>query len=76
MPGIKPPRISLPDRLGMAMKSCGLTLRQMSRQSGVSTSRLCRFLNGEDMRLKTADKVCAVLGLELVQTRAPRSMEQ
>jgi transcriptional regulator with XRE-family HTH domain len=75
MPTVKPPRIPLAERLGMAVRFSGLSLSELSRRSRVAKSQLSQFLNGGDMRLKTADKLCAVLGLELVQSRPPATTE-
>jgi transcriptional regulator with XRE-family HTH domain len=55
----------------MAVKFSGLSLSELSRRTRVAKSQLSQFLNGGDMRLKTADKLCAVLGLELVQSGLP-----
>jgi transcriptional regulator with XRE-family HTH domain len=56
----------------MAVKSSGLTLNELSHRSGVSKSQLSRFLRGAtDIGLESADKLCVLLGLELIQTRPP-----
>jgi transcriptional regulator with XRE-family HTH domain len=56
----------------MSINSGGMSLRELSRLSGVAPSQLSRFMSGpQDIGLESADKICAVLGLELIQNRPP-----
>lgn len=53
-------------RLKAAILNSPLTSYQLSKLSGVNISVITRFVNGErDIRLKTADKLTKVLGLNL-----------
>ena len=48
------------------MERSGLSLQELARQSGVAAGILSRFARGQrDLRLETASKLCAILGLEL-----------
>jgi plasmid maintenance system antidote protein VapI len=61
--GDKPMTVS--EQLKQAIQSQGTAYRA-GKASGVAATVIQRFLNGErDLRLATADKLCAVLGLEL-----------
>ena len=49
-----------------AIQRDGRSLYQLMKDSGVSSAILLRFVKGErDMNLRTADRVCKALGLEL-----------
>ena len=41
------------------------TARELARVSKVPQPTVTRFLNGADLRLETATKICRVVGLEL-----------
>lgn len=52
------------------MERDGRSMYRLALDSGVNSAVLLRFVNGErDMNLRTADKVCRVLGLELREIR-------
>ena len=60
-----------------AMKSTGLSQSQLAKLTGVDQGALSRFLTNDvaerrSLSLPTADRLCRVLGLELVQTRKPK----
>ena len=59
-------RESLPDQLRAAIRKSGKTVYRVAQESGVSHPVILRFLSGErDIRLETADKLAAALGLRL-----------
>ena len=59
-------RESLPDRLRTAIKTSGKTIYRIAQESGVAHPIILRFLSGErDIRLETAEKLAATLGLKL-----------
>jgi transcriptional regulator with XRE-family HTH domain len=67
-------RKALADELRRAIAESGLTLYRLSKESGVDPSQLSRFTRSKrDLGLMIAEKLCEVLGLELVKTRAGRS---
>jgi DNA-binding phage protein len=56
-----------------AARDGGRSLYQLGKDTGVGRDRLSRFLRGErDLTGAAIDRVCRVLGLELVQTRRAR----
>lgn len=59
----------LRDALGKRMRPgyprLSLSLRLVSRQSGVSYPTLCRFLQGEDISGKSLDKIANYLKAEV-----------
>lgn len=58
------------DVLAHAIRDSGLSLRELSRQAGIHSPSLVRFLRGErGLNLETADRVAKLLGLRLVQGR-------
>ena len=73
--GEKPTRIE--KQLIRVIRASRLTQKELSELSGVDQAALSRFLteNAEVRRtlaMPTVDKLCRVLGLELVQTRKPQ----
>jgi len=61
---------TLTNSLKAAIKASDMTVYQISKESGVTQAMISRFLSDErDIRLATADKLSAVLGLELKQTK-------
>jgi transcriptional regulator with XRE-family HTH domain len=63
-------RESLQDRLRATIRGSGKTVYRIAQESGVAHPQILRFLSGErDIRLKTADKLAAALGLGLRETR-------
>lgn len=58
-------------QLRAAIQSSGLSLNELSRQSGVAVSPLSRFVRGErSLTLPAVAKLCAALGLELCEKKA------
>jgi transcriptional regulator with XRE-family HTH domain len=59
-------REPLPAKLRAAIRSSGKTVYRIAAESGVSHPVILRFLSGErDIRLATAEKLAAALGLTL-----------
>ncbi|HSW01332.1 MAG TPA: helix-turn-helix transcriptional regulator [Sedimentisphaerales bacterium] len=56
--------------IGQAIKTCGKTRYQISKETGIDQATLCRIVNGGRCGMKTADKLCEYLGLELRPRRA------
>jgi transcriptional regulator with XRE-family HTH domain len=58
---------TITDVLRAAIEQSGLTLYRVSKESGVPSSNLRRFVRGEmSVRLDKADRLAAFLGLQLV----------
>lgn len=58
------------EQLRAALKECGQTRYAVSKATGISQPTLSRFVNGErGLPLKTIDRLCEHLGLELVARR-------
>jgi hypothetical protein len=69
-PPARPAGPSAPDSLSETLKEAirhsKLSVYQIAKDAGVSQIVLSRFLSGErDIRMATADRVAAVLGLQL-----------
>ncbi|NQT15891.1 MAG: helix-turn-helix transcriptional regulator [Planctomycetes bacterium] len=61
-------RQPIPDRLRAAIRNSGKTVYRLAQDSGVAHPVILRFLSGErDIRLETAEKLAATLGLRLVK---------
>ena len=59
-------RQRLQDVIKAGIRRSGKTLYRLAQESGVSQPIIYRFISGErDIRLETADKLAAVLGLKL-----------
>ena len=59
-------RQRLQDSLKAAIRQTGKPLYRLAKESGVSQPIIYRFVSGErDIRLETADKLAAALGLRL-----------
>lgn len=51
----------------------GLPQKRIAELAGIQRASLSRFVSGErDLWLKTADRLCQALGLELVAKRAKK----
>jgi transcriptional regulator with XRE-family HTH domain len=58
---------SIADELRRAIERSGKSRYRIAQESGVAEAVLSRFVHGErDLRLDTADKLCAALGLRVV----------
>jgi transcriptional regulator with XRE-family HTH domain len=56
----------------MTVKSSGLSLSRLAELAGISKARISQFQRGlMGLTLDSAEALCDVLGLELVQTRPP-----
>lgn len=60
----KPRAQSLPDQLRAAIVATGLTNYAIAEASGVDEAQLSRFRRGSDIRLETAGRICAAIGVE------------
>lgn len=61
----------LADTLRNAIRNSGESANVIAKATGVPQPTITRFLAGADMKLATAEKIAAHLGLEL-QKRRPR----
>lgn len=69
IPSMSKPKL-LSAQLRAALKECGQTRYQVSKATGISQPTLSRFFTGErGLPLKTIDRLCEYLGLELVARR-------
>ena len=54
------------DQIRQAVTDCGLSQYAISKQTGISKSTLCRFMNGErGLPMTTLDTLAAYLRLEV-----------
>ncbi len=53
------------DVLRSAIRDSGLTGTALAKKTGVPQPRICEFMQGRDIRLKTAEKLARFLRLEL-----------
>lgn len=68
-----PARHALPAQLREIIASRGLTPTELGQASGVDPTVIARFVAGErDLRLETAGKIAAALGLRLVEVARSR----
>lgn len=56
---------ALEDTLRRAIWNCGLSANELGKRTGVPQPTITRFLAGGDMKLTTASKIAAYLGLSL-----------
>ncbi|MBL8815193.1 MAG: helix-turn-helix transcriptional regulator [Planctomyces sp.] len=60
----KPQRTTLPDGLRQALTNSGKTSYQLMAETKISHGVILRFMKGErDIRLETAEKLAAAVGL-------------
>lgn len=56
-----------------AIENTGLKIKELSKITGVSESQLSRFIRGErTIKLTTAEKIAAVVNLEIKSKKARR----
>lgn len=61
-----PEDTGLVEQLKSAIRSSGLTLREVARRATVDSGLVSRFMRGErDIELSTAEKICSALRLRL-----------
>jgi transcriptional regulator with XRE-family HTH domain len=66
-------RHTLSGQIRDVIESRGLTLAELGKLADVDPTVIGRFLSGErDLRLATADKIAAALGLRLVEVASPK----
>lgn len=63
------PAAGIDGQLRAAIDASGLTRYAIAKQCGIRESVLAKFMAGTDIRLATAAKVAAALGLELRQSK-------
>ena len=64
-------------QLREAIRRSGRSLNQLGQECGVGPDRLSRFMQGKrTLTLPAAEKICRVLGYELVKQSKPRPTEQ
>lgn len=61
----------LAEQLREAIRRSGLSQNEIAKRSGVPQPRLNVFMNGGDMKLRSAGKIARVLGLSLKPTLRP-----
>lgn len=65
--------MNLADTLRKAMRADGRTVYALSRDSKLAVSIVQRFATGDgDLTLRSASKLCAILGLDLLPTGKPK----
>ena len=65
---------SLSNQLRGIIESRGVTAYALGQDSGVDATVIARFLAEErDIRMETADKLAAALGLRLVEVAMPKT---
>ena len=57
--------MTISDDLRHAIRNSGKSVTAIAKESGVPQPMLTRFMNGQDLRLATVDKLAAQLGLTL-----------
>ena len=64
---------TMPDTIRAAIERDSRSLYRLAKDSGVDYAVLHRFANAErDLNLRTADRLCRALGLELRPARRKR----
>jgi ribosome-binding protein aMBF1 (putative translation factor) len=57
-------------RIAQAIEESGKSRYAISNETGIDQAVLCRIANGGSCGMKTADKLCNYLGLELRPRKA------
>ena len=64
---------TIAEQLKQAIERSGKSRYRISNESGIAQAVLSRFVNGErDLKLETADKLIAALGLQVVLESKPQ----
>ena len=68
----KPQRTTLPEGLRQAIRNSGKTSYQLNEETGVNHGVILRFMKSErDIRMETAEKLAAAVGLTVNVPPAP-----
>jgi transcriptional regulator with XRE-family HTH domain len=63
----------LTDTIQQAIRESGISLNELSKQTGVSTPQLSRFMRGErSLTLSYADKLVSFFGIEVKLPTQPK----
>ena len=66
-------RESFDDRIRRAIRGTGKSLYRVAKDAAIDVAPLQRFMKGQQtVRLPTAQKLCEVVGLDLVPTKRKR----
>ncbi len=66
-------RESFDDRIRRAIAADGRSLYRLAKDAGMDIAPLQRFVKAEQtLRLPTAEKLCGILGLDLVKAKRGR----
>jgi plasmid maintenance system antidote protein VapI len=60
----------LADILRASIRRCGMSQNELAKLAGVPQQRLNAFMNGGDMKLRSAGKIAKVLGLTLKKSKS------
>jgi transcriptional regulator with XRE-family HTH domain len=64
---------TITDQLRQAILNCGMSRYELSKRTGVDQAALSRFMHGQcGLLTTTLDRLCPVLGLELVPAKQAR----
>ncbi|MSR58433.1 MAG: helix-turn-helix domain-containing protein [Planctomycetaceae bacterium] len=63
----KPKSVGMVETLRNAIRESGVSANKLAEATGVPGPTITRFLNGADLRISRAAKLCVALGLELVK---------
>ena len=58
--------------IAKAIKDSGRTRYEICKDTGIDQAVLCRIVSGGSCSMKTADRLCKYLGLELTPKKKPR----
>lgn len=62
--------VSFEERIKERIQSSGMSQADICESAGVSSSILSRFMTGQRLlRVDTAERICRVVGLDLVEVR-------
>ncbi len=69
--------VSFTDQLRRIVEDCGMTRYQLSKESGIDETVLCRFVHGERcLSESNLDKLGACLRLRIVADKAPKRKDE
>lgn len=63
---MKTKTVDLEGTLRQAARNSGLSTYKLAKKAGLAVSIVQQFITGGDLRLRTASKIAAVLGLDLL----------